>query len=225
MRVVVRERVIDAKLALGGHLDVVGELEALIGENPLRERLRGQLMLALYRCERQADALQAYQDARRRLVEELGIEPGQRLRDLERAILAQDPALQLPPLEAAELPPVLGASTQLVGREAEVDWLREQWRRSHGGAGRLVLIAGPGGIGKTRLAAELAAEAHRERGEVLYISHLGAPDAGREVLAKARATRRPSLLVIDDADRAGDWLWPALAELAAGWRRCRCSYW
>jgi WD40 repeat protein/DNA-binding SARP family transcriptional activator len=216
MRVAMREQLIDAKLALGGHSDVVGELEALIGENPLRERLRGQLMLALYRCERQADALQAYQDARRRLVEELGIEPGQRLRDLERAILAQDPALQLAPLEAAEPPPVLGASTPLVGREAEVDWLREQWRRSHGGAGRLVLIAGPGGMGKTRLAAELAAEAHRERGEVLYISRLGAPDAGREVLANARATRRPSLLVIDDADRAGDWLWPALAELCGG---------
>ena len=216
MRLAVREQLIDAKLALGGQSDVVGELEALIGENPLRERLRGQLMLALYRCERQADALQAYQDARRRLVEELGIEPGQHLRDLERAILAQDPALQLPPLEAAEPPPVLGASTQLVGREAEVDWLREQWRRSHGGAGRLVLIAGPGGMGKTRLAAELAAEAHRERGEVLYISGLGALDGGREVLAKARATRRPSLLVIDDADRAGDWLWPALAELCGG---------
>ena len=216
MRVAVREQLIDAKLALGGHSDVVGELEVLIGENPLRERLRGQLMLALYRCERQADALQAYQDARRRLVEELGIEPGQRLRDLERAILAQDPALQLPPLEAAEPPPVLVASTQLVGREAEVDCLREQWRRSHGGAGRLVLIAGPGGMGKTRLAAELAAEAHREGGEVLYISGLGAPDAGREVLAKARATRRPSLLVIDDADRAGDWLWPTVAELRGG---------
>ena len=216
MRLAVREQLIDAKLALGGHSDVVGELEALIGENPLRERLRGQLMLALYRCERQADALQAYQDARRRLVEELGIEPGQRLRDLERAILAQDPALQLPPLEAAEPPPELGASGQLVGRDAEVDWLRGQWRHSHGGAGRLVLIAGPDGMGKTRIAAELAAEAHREGGEVLYISGLGAPDAGHEVLAKARATRRPSLLVIDDADRAGDWLWPALAELRGG---------
>ena len=61
------------------------QLEALIGEHPYRERLRAQLMLALYRCERQADALQAYQDARRTLVEELGIEPGERLRELERA--------------------------------------------------------------------------------------------------------------------------------------------
>ena len=70
---------------------MVGQLEALIGEHPYRERLRAQLMLALYRSERQADALQAYQDARRDLVEDLGIEPGDRLRELEQAVLAQDP--------------------------------------------------------------------------------------------------------------------------------------
>ena len=87
------EELIEAKLALGRHGEVVGQLEALIAEHPYRERLRAQLMLALYRCERQADALQAYQDAARTLVEELGIEPGERLRELERAILAQDPAL------------------------------------------------------------------------------------------------------------------------------------
>ena len=88
---------IDADLELGRHGDVVGELEALpVDEHPLRERLRGQLMLALYRSDRQADALQAYQEARRTLVDELGIEPGERLRELERAILAQDPALHLP---------------------------------------------------------------------------------------------------------------------------------
>ena len=91
---------IEAKLALGGHAEVVGQLEALIGEYPYRERLRAQLMLALYRSDRQADALQAYQDARRTLVGELGIEPGERLRELERAILAQDPELHL----AAEEP-------------------------------------------------------------------------------------------------------------------------
>ena len=72
---------------------MIAQLETLIAEHPYRERLRAQLMLALYRCERQADALQAYQDARRHLVEELGIEPGERLRELERAILAQDQAL------------------------------------------------------------------------------------------------------------------------------------
>jgi class 3 adenylate cyclase len=93
LRAAALEQLIEAKLALGRHAEVIAQLEALIAEHPYRERLRGQLMLALYRCERQADALQAYQDARRQLVEELGIEPGERLRELERAILAQDRAL------------------------------------------------------------------------------------------------------------------------------------
>jgi DNA-binding SARP family transcriptional activator len=96
LRVAALEQLIEAKLALGRHAEVVGQLEALIQEHPYRERLRAQLMLALYRSDRQADALQAYQDARTTLVEELGIEPGERLRELERAILAQDPALAAP---------------------------------------------------------------------------------------------------------------------------------
>ena len=96
LRVAALEQLVEAKLALGGHAEVVGQLETLIAEHPYRERLRAQLMLALYRSDRQADALQAYQDARGTLVEELGIEPGERLRELERAILAQDPALAAP---------------------------------------------------------------------------------------------------------------------------------
>ena len=96
LRLAALEDLGEAKLALGRHGELVGPLEALIGEHPYRERLRAQLMLALYRCERQADALQAYQDARRTLVEELGIEPGERLRELERAVLAQDPGLAAP---------------------------------------------------------------------------------------------------------------------------------
>ena len=77
LRVATLEDLNDAKLALGRHGELVGQLEALIGDHPYRERLRAQAMLALYRCERQADALQAYQDARRTLVDELGIEPGE----------------------------------------------------------------------------------------------------------------------------------------------------
>ena len=95
------EQLVEARLALGRHAEVAGQLDALIAEHPYRERLRAQLMLALYRCDRQADALQAYQDARRALVDELGIEPGERLRELERAILAQDPALAAPRRAAA----------------------------------------------------------------------------------------------------------------------------
>ena len=93
---VVEDR-IEADLALGCHAHVVSELEALVAGDPLRERLQQQLMVALYRCGRQADALAAYRNARRVLAEELGIEPCQALRQLERAVLEQDPSLEPPP--------------------------------------------------------------------------------------------------------------------------------
>ena len=86
---------IDADLVLGRHDGLAGELEALVAEHPLRERLRRYLMTALYRSGRQAEALDAYQDARRGLVDELGIEPSPALQELERAILRQDPALDV----------------------------------------------------------------------------------------------------------------------------------
>jgi YVTN family beta-propeller protein len=85
---------IDADLACGRHTALVGELEARVAENPYRERLRSQLMLALYRSGRQAEALAAYQEARRLLVDELGIEPSRALQELERSILRQDPKLE-----------------------------------------------------------------------------------------------------------------------------------
>jgi DNA-binding SARP family transcriptional activator/DNA-binding beta-propeller fold protein YncE len=88
---------IDAELALGGHADVVAELETLVARHPLRERLRAQSMLALYRSGRQAEALDAYADARRTLADELGLEPGEELKQLQRAILTHDPVLAPPP--------------------------------------------------------------------------------------------------------------------------------
>jgi hypothetical protein len=91
----VLEQRIDADLALGRHAELVGEIEALIARHPLREGLRGQLMLALYRSARQAEALDAYRAARRELNDELGLEPSERLKLLEQAILRQDPALAL----------------------------------------------------------------------------------------------------------------------------------
>ena len=95
LRLTALEERIEADLALGRHAQLVGELEGLVAEHPLRERLRGQLMLALYRSGRQAEALEAYQQARRTLVEELGIDPTPALQALERAILQQDPGLDL----------------------------------------------------------------------------------------------------------------------------------
>jgi len=94
LRLVAREELVDAELERGRHTELLPELETLIGENPFRERLRGQLMLALYRAGRQADALRAYREAREALAE-LGLDPGIQLRALEQAILNQDPALDL----------------------------------------------------------------------------------------------------------------------------------
>jgi DNA-binding SARP family transcriptional activator len=96
LRLATLELRIDADLALGRQDELVGELEALVAEHPLRERLRTYLMMALYRSGRQAEALDAYQEARRTLVDELGIEPSSALQELERAILQQDPALDAP---------------------------------------------------------------------------------------------------------------------------------
>jgi YVTN family beta-propeller protein len=99
---------IDAELELGEHTRLVSELEALVLEHPLRERLVAQLMLALYRSGRQADALEAYRHARRRLDDDLGLDPGHELKELEHAILAQDPALQAPARSRSGKPPASG---------------------------------------------------------------------------------------------------------------------
>ncbi len=106
LRLAALEDRIDADLALGRHHELVPELEPLVPEHVFRERLRGQLMLALYRCGRQADALNTYQSGRRALVDELGIEPGPALQQLELRILRQDPALDAPGRPAPVRAPV-----------------------------------------------------------------------------------------------------------------------
>ena len=103
LRVRAIEERIEAELALGRHADLVGELEALVAAYPLRERLRGQLMLALYRAGRQAEALAAYREGHRYLADELGLEPSPALQELEREILTHDPSLETPtPVAAPE---------------------------------------------------------------------------------------------------------------------------
>ena len=101
LRLAAVEDRIDAEVALGGHRHAVAELEALVARHPLRERLRRQLALAMYRSDRQADALSACRDARRMLADDLGIDPSPPLQELERAILNQDVALAPPPTPAA----------------------------------------------------------------------------------------------------------------------------
>src|SRR6476660_5155953 len=160
LRLACLEERIEQDLARGRHAELAGELEALAHEHPLRERLRGQLMLALYRSGRQAEALDAYRDGRAALVEELGIEPRRELRDLQQAILEQDPELDLAGgVEAAPERP----GGFFVGRDAELDELGAGLNDAFAGHGRLFLLAGEPGVGKSRLAEELASHA-RDRG-------------------------------------------------------------
>src|SRR5262245_60860156 len=173
LRLAVLEYRIEADLARGSHGDVVGELESLITHHRFRERLRGQLMLALYRSGRQAEALAAFQEARRTLVEELGIEPGRALQDLERAILRQDLSLDMQQIQLApamERPPADAAvdAGAFVGREPELEQLDRALGAALSGSGRLLMLAGEPGIGKTRTAAEFAAHARLRGVRVLW---------------------------------------------------------
>lgn len=177
-RVVALEDRIDADLALGHHDALAGELAELVQRHPLRERLRAQLALALYRSGRQAEALRAIDDARRTLVEELGVDPGRALRDLEAGILEHDPALDPPAApsierlaagdaQAAQVTPAPPPSRALVGRQAELDQLRGALAESRS-VSRIVVLEGQPGIGKTRLAEELAGAAAAAGALVLW---------------------------------------------------------
>jgi DNA-binding SARP family transcriptional activator/tetratricopeptide (TPR) repeat protein len=208
LRMSALEERIAAELELGRHAEVVGELGTLVREQPLRERLRGQLMLALYRSGRQAEALDAYADARRTLVEELGIEPARELRELHQAILEQDPRLDI---EAPSEPATETAAGVFVGRKAELGELLAGVDDVFAGRGRLFLVAGEPGIGKSRLAEELVRHA-AARGARVLIGRCweagGAPAHWpwvQSLRAYARAT--------DDA-ALGAQLGPGAAELA-----------
>ncbi len=148
MRLAAVEGRIEADIAVGLHAGVTGELEGLVAEYPLRERLWRLLVLALYRAERQADALAAYRRARDMLATELGLEPGEDLRRLEQAVLRQEvPAAALPTRH--NLPAPL---TSFLGREQDLARLERLL-----GEARLVTLTGTGGTGKTRLALETGA--------------------------------------------------------------------
>ena len=193
------ERRIEADLALGAHADLVSELEALVARDPLRERLRGQLMLALYRCGRQAEALAAFREGRGVLIEEVGVEPGPELRELHEAILRQAPGLEL---ERPELPGELDVSgaPPLVGRDRELRWLLESWSRARDGDGAVIALTGEPGIGKTRLAGELAGEVHRAGGLVYHCSSRGSAEAVADALDRAGRVARPALVVVEDVE-------------------------
>ncbi len=145
----------DAELALGRHDAVLAELESLIAEHPYRERLREQHILGLYRSGRQKDALDAYREARSALLDELGVEPGPGLRELEGAILRHDSSLAAPQSQPRTEWRLPVPPTRLVGRHLEVAAVAGLLRRDDV---RLVTLTGPGGTGKTRLSLAVAEE-------------------------------------------------------------------
>lgn len=167
MRLCAVEDRIEADLALGRHADLTGELEALVAQHPLRERLRGQMMLALYRSGRQAEASLVYRQTRELLVDQLGMEPGGDLQQLLKRILNQDPVLDVKALgttirRGSKLPRFPNA---LVGRKREIDQLAHRLESSS-----MVTLTGAGGMGKTRLAVELGARlSNRYRDGVVFV--------------------------------------------------------
>jgi DNA-binding SARP family transcriptional activator/WD40 repeat protein len=210
LRLTAAELAIDAELAAGEDHRIIAEVDALLAENPLREHLHAQRMLALYRTGRQAEALEAYREARRTLVDEVGIEPSPELRALHAAILRQEPA-RVVERERPELPPELDAAAgpPLIGRDQELRRLRVHWRRGHG----LITVAGDFGMGKTRLAAELAGEAHAEGAAVAYVAGTGSEESALATFARLRAAPGPALVVLDDADRTAAAVRAAALEL------------
>lgn len=152
----------ELRLALGEHLGMIGQLEAAIDANPWREGFTRQLMIALYRSGRQAEALRAYDRLETVLREELGIEPGAAVRATHLAVLDQDPALAWTPPDRRVSHVVAETPTRprpLVGREHELDTLHGALAAVHAGEPRLVVVSGPAGIGKTTLAGAFAREA------------------------------------------------------------------
>jgi predicted ATPase/DNA-binding SARP family transcriptional activator len=202
LRLTALEDRIEADLALGQHGGLVSELETLVAEHQYRERLWGQLMLALYRLGRQADALQAFHRARQVLDEELGLEPSRWLRRRQEQILLQDAALEVPdptppPRPQHHLP---AQRTGFVGRRRELAELQGLLQ-----ARQLVCVTGPPGSGKTRLAIEVAAsllEAFPHGAWFVSLAEVADPELVRSAVATALAVpelpERPAAQALTD---------------------------
>lgn len=166
-RLAATEDRVEAELALGASSEVLPELEALVAEHPLRERLRGQLVRALYAAGRQADALAAYEDVRGRLADELGVDPSPALREIHLQVLRADPALGA---ETSTGPTNLPAPlTSFLGRDDDVRRVVDLVA-GH----RLVTLIGPGGAGKTRLAVEIGDRLRRRFPDGVWMVELAA---------------------------------------------------
>jgi hypothetical protein len=193
---------IEAELAVGRHTELVPDLERLLAEHPARETLYRQLMLALYRSSRQADALDVYRAARTTLMRELGLEPSSKLRDLQAAVLRQDPSLTVEPPELRARLHLPAQPSALIGREREVSEITELV--ASGGV-RVITLTGPEGSGKTGLAIAAAERLAASFAEgVWFVDLESAGESARVVPAIAQA-----LGVSEEAERP---LGEALAE-------------
>ncbi|MEX5717133.1 BTAD domain-containing putative transcriptional regulator [Geodermatophilus maliterrae] len=232
LRLTAWEDRLSADLGTGRHALVVAELDQLTAEHPFRERLQGLRMVGLYRCGRQAEALQSYQHFRALLREELGLDPGPALQDLERDILCQAPELDWAAAArpdggrsgpAREVVPVTGPATApapetapaaadgLVGRETQLRVIDQALAEATTGRGRVVLVAGEPGIGKTRLAEEAARHA---RGVGVTVAWgRSDQDAGAPAFWPWTRVFR-ELLATEDARSPATALGPHAAELA-----------
>ena len=183
LRLIALELRYEAELACGRHDAVVAELEALTAEHPYRERFLQQRLLALYRCDRHAEALEVYRTAREALAEDLGLDPSPALQELERAILRQEPSLAAPAAPTRSTRPLPVPPTPLVGRRLELAAVSALFRDE---GARLVTLTGPGGTGKTRLALAVAHALEPElRNGALFVGL--APVSSPELLVAAIA--------------------------------------
>ncbi|MGW6499116.1 BTAD domain-containing putative transcriptional regulator [Nonomuraea angiospora] len=203
LRLAATEDRVQADLDLGRHRELVAELSQLTAAHPLRERLRAQLMRALYGSGRQAEALTVYDEARKILDEELGVEPGAGLAAAHLAVLRADPALGAAAPDAAPAARrrqgLRAQLTSFVGRAEEIEEVAARLR-----ANRLVTLIGPGGAGKTRLATEAA---EQEPGDVCFVAlapvsdDAGVPGAVLSALDIRDAPPTPDRLTVDPATR------------------------
>ena len=193
LRIAALEERIDADLLLGRHSSLVAELERLVAEEPLRERMWRQLVTALHQSQRQADALAAYQRARRVLAEGLGVDPSEELQALERAVLRHDLAPVSTPVQRHNLP---APTTGLLGRDRELVDVAELLR-TH----RLVTLSGTGGAGKTRIALEVGTrQAGSWTGGVWFVDLTANDDPtspGNAVCRALGVRERPDVSALD----------------------------
>jgi predicted ATPase/DNA-binding SARP family transcriptional activator len=229
-RLVALESLVEARLQLGDET-VLPELQRLVREHPHRERLHGELMVALYRAGRQVEALDVFTQLRARLVDERGIEPGAEIRMLQRRMLQQDPGLLHQAAPSMRPRPFIPHVSTFVGRERELDDVRDRCRTR-----RIVTLTGPAGCGKTRLALEAARAWARGDGAALVeFSPVTEPgrvtdgvaaalgirlsgEADPTALIAAHVGARGMVIVLDGCEHVRESVAPLAAELV---RRCK----